>query len=268
MIMKAINFARSSGLSYLHTPFTQMNHAERPMREWVAAWETMFNLGEGEVACDVAKHEVVNFCHNVIGLELCFGWRNRRAELDRRFKAMLPEVRLKYYLNKSPRTTDEVTVAVHVRRGDVTAERNPHNYTSTDAILRTVAAVKSVLDTHSFRYKIGVYSNGTPAELAEFSHLGAELYINADALWTMQELIEADVLIMAKGCFSGYAAVISDGIRIFEPRLNWGALTGKWFDPSPADNWIPSRDGSFDREAFERQMRLLIHAKAMVSQKC
>ena len=31
MIMNAINFAFSSGLTYVHTPFTQIRHADRPI---------------------------------------------------------------------------------------------------------------------------------------------------------------------------------------------------------------------------------------------
>ena len=64
MIMNAINFARSFGLTYVHTPFTFIQHAQRPMEEWVTAWETLFNLGAGEAVCDSERHEAVNFCHN------------------------------------------------------------------------------------------------------------------------------------------------------------------------------------------------------------
>jgi hypothetical protein len=48
--MWAINFARICGLTYVHTPFNRIWHADRPMREWVDAWEAHFNLGLGEVA--------------------------------------------------------------------------------------------------------------------------------------------------------------------------------------------------------------------------
>jgi hypothetical protein len=38
-VMWAINFARACGLTYVHTPFNRILHADRPMREWVDAWE-------------------------------------------------------------------------------------------------------------------------------------------------------------------------------------------------------------------------------------
>ena len=74
----------------------------------------------------------------------------------------------------------------------------------------------------------------------------------------MQQLIEADILVMAKGYFSYYAALISDGIKIYEP--------GDWAPGLPDDNWIPClSDGSFDCVAFERQLSLLLQAKAVVA---
>jgi hypothetical protein len=264
--MNAINFARSFGLTYLHTAFSNIQHAERPMEEWTATWETLFNLGAGEAVCNIARREVVDFCYTFSDLDLCFGWRSRGDELADRFKNAIPEFRRKYYLNKSPRTPDEVTVAVHVRRGDVSPD-NPDYFTSTETIVRTLTAVQSMLDTHKVKYRIRVYSQGQRADFADFSLLGVELFLDVDTVWTMQELIEADVLIMAKGCFSYCAALMSDGIKFFEPV----ALSGndylpswKWRSLSMTENWIPRRaDGSFDGAAFEHQLLVVIQTKAM-----
>ena len=270
MVMNAINFACSFGLTYLHTPFSGIQHAERPMEDWTTAWETFFNLGAGEAVCNVARREVVNFSYTFSDLDLCFGWRRRGGELADRFKNTIPEFRRKYYLNKSPRTTDEVTVAVHIRRGDVSAD-NPGYFTSTETIVRTLTAVESMLDTHKVKYRIRVCSQGQRAEFAEFSRLGVELFLDVDAVSTMQELIEADILIMAKGCFSYYAALISDGIKIFEPVTLSGndfLPSWKWRSQSMTESWIPRRaDGSFDSAAFERQLLLVIQGKAIAANK-
>ena len=266
MVMNAINFARSFGLTYLHTPFSKIQHAERAMNAWAMAWETLFNLGANELACETDRREVTNFSHNYFELDLCFGWRSHWDQLADRFKDMIPEFRRKYYLNNSPRTAEGLTVAVHVRRGDVFAD-HPAYFTTNQTILRTIAELKSILDAHKARYNIRVHSQGVPSDFAELSLPGVELFLDADAVWTMQELIEADILIMAKGCFSYYAALISDGIRIFEPeKLSGNDLlpSWKWRSTPLSDSWIPSRpDGSFDRTAFEDQLQLLIRAKSV-----
>jgi hypothetical protein len=233
------------------------------MEEWVAAWEKLFNLGAGEVA-RIGRHEVVNYSYNWRHLELCFGWRGRREQLTHSFKALIPEFRRKYYLHNSARVTDEVTVAVHIRRGDVSAPNHPY-FTSTEVILKTVAAVKSILDTHTIRYSIRIYSQGNIADFAELSPLGVEFFLDADPIWTMQELIEADVLIMANGFFSYYAALISDGIRIFQSQaIPSGTRQPGWevMRTCPMDEWLPRQaDGSIDLAAFERQLFLLMEAK-------
>jgi len=250
MTMHAIAFARASGLSYVHTPFAAIAHPEKDMAHWAADWEALFNLGAGEAPCEGGRHEVVNYGYNFSDIELGFGWGGRRDELAICFKNAVPEFRRKYYLNKSTRTTRELRVAVHVRRGDVAADRNDHLYTSTRTIRRTVALVKAMLDTHNIAHALGIYSQGKIADFAELSVFGAELFTDVDAVWTMQELIKADVLIMAKGSFSYCAGLISGGIKIFEP---YGL---------PLDDWIlRDPDGSFDCAAFERQLFLFMERR-------
>ena len=225
----------------------------------------------------------MNYYGGFFSLPLYFGWVNRRDELADRFKALIPEFRRKYYLDKSPRTTEEVTVAVHIRRGyDVSA--NSYLFTSRDSILRTITLVKAVVDTHSIQHRISVYSEGNSADFGEICIPGVELskyrvghysdgrsddvtqvslssvesLLDIDAISTMRELIEADVLIMSKSSFSYCAALISDGIKIFEP-----APAPPPPGREPMDDWLlRSSDGSFNSAALEHQLFVLLQGKA------
>ncbi len=38
----------------------KIGHADRPMQEWVAAWEAVFNLGAGELSFDGRTRGVIN----------------------------------------------------------------------------------------------------------------------------------------------------------------------------------------------------------------
>ena len=243
MIIRAMNFAHAFGLTYLHTPFAEIAHADRPMAEWVEAWESHFNLGVGEQAAASGEREVVNFAHNFTDLTRCFGFEETLG------REVLSKVREKYYANKSPRVNEVLTVGVHVRRGDVTAGHQDM-WTETAAVAKTIEAVRSVVESLHVEYKIQIFSNGMAADFAELEAPDAELSLNADPVWTMRELIEADVLVMAKSTFSYVAALISDSVKIYEP-CGYEALDG-WIACGP--------DGSFDSQALERQLRLVIRS--------
>jgi hypothetical protein len=261
-VMRTIRLARASGLAYLHSPFTRIGHADRPMQEWVAAWEAVFNLGADELSFDGRTSGVINNSYQLArDLELCFGCRdrrNRKHELQEQFQALMPEFRRRYYLNKSPRTTQEVTVAVHIRRGDISTNNPLDKYTATEKVLRIASAVKTILDSHVVPMSIRIYSEGDEKDFAELSPLGAEFFLNADTIWTIQELAEADILIVAKSFFSLYAGYMSDGIKIIEEPWSWTFV-------SAPDDWIRcNEDGLFDPAAFERQLSLLLEAKSNV----
>jgi hypothetical protein len=280
-VMNTINFARFTGLTYTHTPFKFIQHADRPMKEWAAAWENLLNLGAGEEVCEGKTRESVNHSHNFRALELCLGWNHCDDEINQHFESMIPEFRRKYYLDKSPRTTQEVTIAVHARRGwDVSPTIDP--FGSTDSILRIISVTKTVLDSQNIHHRISVYSEGNRADFEKFFIPGVNLskyrvghYSNGkeveieeappssdnpfhdiDAITAMKELIEADILIMSKSSFCHYAALISDGIKFIADDKK---------EQQPLKDWILfSRVGSFDRDAFERQLSVLMLAKARV----
>ena len=241
-IMRAINFARICGLTYVHTPFHEIRHADRSMQEWVDAWEANFNFGVGEVATDGDNSQVVNFVYNFSELLSLFGVSI--GDLTCTFEATIPEFRRKYYSNKCYRKRNEVlTVGVHVRRGDITSSR-PEMWTSTSFVAETIAHVRALLDAHCIKYKICVFSQEDCANLAELDLPDTEFFCNADPIWSMQEAIEADILIMAKSCFSYVAALISSGIKVYEP----------FFFP-PLTSWvIRGPKDEFDCRGFERQL--------------
>lgn len=253
MLLDAINFCRCCGLTYVHTPFSQIAHSDgRPSAEWNAVWEKHFNLGAGEIPWTGNRHEVVSYCSNRQSLHHVFGWPAFEEEFRRSFQAMIPEIRRKYYLNKTPRRNAELVVAVHIRRGDVSSARKEH-FTSSESILRTVQQVEAVLHSRGLCHSIAVYSEGSPRDFEEFAQTGAQLWISADPVWTMSEMIEADILIMAKGYFSYYAGLVCDGIKIFDGE-----------QPPAEDFIVRALDGSFDGAVFERQLDHLLEIRAHI----
>jgi hypothetical protein len=262
LTMEAMSFARLFGLPYVHTPFSIVAHADRSMEEWAATWEPLFNLGAGEPQCEPGAKDVICHSKNMSYLHLCYGWRQRMDELASELSALLPELRRRYYLNKPLRTSKQLSVAVHIRRGDALA----HTYllTNHQKILTTVSTVQSSLEARGLSHRLCIFSQGQPADFAEFSALNAEFFLDTDATWTMQEMIEADILIMAKGSFSLYAGFMCDGIKLIDAVDPGRTDLPRWRVPalSPGDKWVAVQDdGSFDATAFECQLDLLIEGR-------
>ena len=267
LVMDAISFARAAGLTYLHSPMESISGADRPMQEWVAVWESVFNLGADELPFNSSRTDAINYC-GLRNLDLCFGFRDHPERVELSFKALIPEFKRKYYLRASHVSDSEIRVAVNIRRGEVSADQANFMFTSACKILRMVTGVASCLVSHGLPFRLHVYGQGQSEEFAELSQFGARLFLNADPLWTLRELVESDVLIVAKSHFSYYAGLISDGIKIFEPsavpRGNHSlSIAWQWPLFSTMDDWLACQDdGAIDRAAFERRLEQLLKRRA------
>ena len=243
LTMLAINFARVLNIPYVHTPFTEIVHADRPMELWLRAWEAEFNLGVGEIPAKISDHDALDFAKNNGSLIHRLGLRN----IHQVFNITYKHFREKYYSDKVPRLNPLLIVGVHVRRGDVSRDYT-EMWTELRDIATTIAKIRNVLDKRAMKCRIRVFSEGNHSEFNDLELLEVELFLNADPLWTMRELIEADILVMAKSAFSYYAAIISDGIKLYEPYDRLPPLEG-WLVRQPT--------GDFDERLFLMQLEAM-----------
>jgi hypothetical protein len=243
LTMCAINFARVLGLTYVHTPFSELSHADRSTESWDKAWEAELNLGAGEIPAEPGDHQIVDFGQIF----------HRYRYLDTVFNITSKEFQRKYFMNKDPRINPLLTVGIHVRRGDVS--KGHRMWTDLTNISTTIKQLKNILDKKTINYRIQVFSEGSYSEFRDFDSLGVQLFLNCDPLWTMRELIEADILVMAKSLFSYIAALISDGIILYEP---WPEGMGIRSHP-PLKNWLVRRpEGNFDERLFVIQLEAMM----------
>jgi len=222
MTMRAIDFARAQGLTYVHTPFADIHHADRPMREWAAAWESHFNLGAGEAAIgDRDTRDSVNFAFTFPMLRALFGVEDDDLPFD---EALVRDFRRKYYLNKVPRTNVPPSVCIHVRR------LNRHDFHAQDAtdmacLTRVVAQVRTILRELGVEHTLRVFSQGAAADFSTFDIPESRLFLDADPLWSMREMIEADLLVTTRGTFGHVTGLLCDGIvladGLFPSQRSW-----------------------------------------------
>jgi hypothetical protein len=253
--MSAICFAQAFGLTYVHRPFRIVEHAEGPMDEWARQCEEHFNLGAGAVTEGEGFGPVVPLDElltapgkwpetAIIAAPHYLHYCNRDPEA---WERALPLLRARFRENKRPRPNGSFRIALHMRRGDVTADNKKvaRNFTPNAAFLRTLETITDVVsDYASGEVRIELYSQGDPAIFADFVRFGCELRLDEPALSTHRELTEADVLIMSKGAFSYTAGVLGEGVTLYDPQKY-----------RPLRDWIVrAPDGGFDRGDFTERL--------------
>ena len=222
MTMRAIEFARAQGLTYVHTPFSEIHHADRPMQEWATAWESHFNLGADEATVgDIGTHDAVNFAFTFPMLRALFGVEDEDLPFD---ESLVRDFRRKYHLNKAPRPNAAPSICIHIRR------RNRHDFHSEDAtdmacLARVVPQVRSILRDLGVDHTLRVFSQGDPADFSSLDIPESQLFLDADPLWSMREMIEADLLVTTRGTFSHVTGLLCHGIvladGLFPSQRGW-----------------------------------------------
>ena len=216
MMMRAIEFARAQGLTYVHTPFTEIHHADRPMHEWAAAWESHFNLGAGEATVSGrGTLDAVNFAFTFPMLHALFGVEDEDLPFD---ESLIRDFRRKYRLNKTPHPKASPSVCIHVRR------RNRHDFHSKDAtdmtcLTRVVAQVRAILRELGVDHTLRVFSQGVPSDFSSLDIPESQLFLDTDPLWSMREMIEADLLVTTRGTFGHVTGLLCDGIVLADGLL-------------------------------------------------
>lgn len=250
-MMIVLDFARTLDLDYFHTPFIDIQHADRPREAWIAAWESFFNLGAGEVGVDDVGRGVVTItARNLDSIRSLFRDLSPRDERDTHVMpqfspAIVAEFRRKYRSNKRPRGNARLTVGVHVRQLN-RFDDNLDYVASLSRMARTLALVRGILNDCGVDFVVRVFSQGDGSGFPETFRAGAELHLDADPIWSLEQLVEADILLSSRGSFSYVAGLLCEGIVICEP-----------FYP-PQRDWLVCDDGGgFDVEAFAKRLPAL-----------
>ena len=258
-VMSAIAFAEAFGLEYVHRPFTSVEHAEGDPADWARRCETHFNLGHGALQQADAESTrpvvpIETFMHapghwpadTIVAAQHFLHFCNQD---DAAWERVAPRLRACYRANKPARGERPFSVALHMRRGDVTATNRKvaRNFTPNAVFVRTLTAVRDAAERQGLQPRIQLFSQGREEMFADLSALGCELHLDTPALETHAALVDADVLIMSRGGFSYTAGMLNGGIALYDPEKY-----------RPLRSWIArNADGSFDTVAFAARLAAL-----------
>ncbi|NIJ42050.1 hypothetical protein FHS78_002341 [Parvibaculum indicum] len=243
-VISALALAHATGLTYYHSPFTSIAHAEGDAADWTEKWESFFNLGHGEKRLRAEQEAECVPIKRLLKSPLLWRGHELIAEAEHftgftdadveAIAAVLPDVRRKYALSdKSALTLYNVpgtlTMNVHVRRGDVSADHPYHSnrFTGDDAILETIRSAREAAQAQGLAVSVNVWSQGDRADFLAYEEAGCRLFLDTDIFETVHNLAQSDILLMAKSSLSFVAALLNDGICLYEDF---------WHPPLP--HWI------------------------------
>ncbi|HET6620882.1 MAG TPA: hypothetical protein VFG64_13160 [Dongiaceae bacterium] len=236
--ISAMTLARLTGCAYRHSPFTTMSHTGGDRAEWAQSWERFLSLGHDESPVP-PDAEVVPLAAMVrdpgayAGRPIVIAEPVYRIARNRAWpvhEQLRPILRARYRLNSKAGlpvhggAPHGLTAAVHVRRGDVTAD-HPWRYVAEDPILRSIERLRSAVAAIGRPLQVDLYSEGDPADFAAFARAGCRLHIGTDAQETFHNMVVADILVRAPGNFSELAGLLSQDI-VITPSVHSAPLSG------------------------------------------
>lgn len=256
-ILSTMLFADELGIKYVHTPFKKLDHNIDDDKRFASKWESLVNLGSGELAVDQIEsdkldvvevrytREVKKIENTLFVIRGCHKFVDRNPDL---YLKLLAKVRHKYAQStKKPDLYFEpskTNVAIHIRRGDVTqqdSKRHISNYFVSNILREISSTLKGLGDEPVFH----IYSQGDEEEFSDIARNGIVFHLNECPFSTFHHMVSADVLVMAKSSFSYSAALFSEGIIIYLP-----------FWHKPLKNWIVvKRNGGFTKKNFRNLYR-------------
>lgn len=268
-IYSAMGYASAINIQYLHTGLKKVDHNDKKRPHFEQEIEDFFSLGSNETKIEninIQEYKVVDLNSTKGILKQIFSdslfnpdtkiifqsehfhhYANRFPE---KYNLIKEKLRNKFYaspknhpLHKSGVT---LSIAIHIRRGDVNKDYTGR-YTSNSEIRIKLNAFIKILNNNSIPFIIHVYSEGEEKDFKELSDI-AVLHLNDDVFETFYNLVEADILFMAKSAFSFIAALLSKGVIIYDP-----------FWHKPMDQWFVYKKGIFSKNKFQTALKELLH---------
>lgn len=223
-------FSKLFNLQYLHVPLLQVEHAKGDKKEWANKWEEFFSLGYNEIPYtpNIIQGHKIKFIKfpallnkkssTIFKAHNCHSFTDINPD---NYLLILQELRDKYYLSpkvhflKSGKT---LKIAIHIRRGDVTKASAIYNrYTANDEIIKRLKFITGILAKMGINYSISIFSEGEEHDFEVFKCFQPAFFLNKDEFKTFHSLVTANVLIMAKSSFSYIAAILNEGIIMYDP---------------------------------------------------
>lgn len=255
-IISIILFAKKFNITYVHTPLQNVEHAPGQKSEWSQRWENFFSLGENEIKIEDINRKHLKFKkvkysfllykkeNTLYSLSNCHSFTDK---FSYEYLSIIGSLRNKYFKNNKSSPEESLIICIHIRRGDVSINNsNSFRYTHNQFLVEKLKTISQLLDSNAVHYKIHIFSQGRLPDFTDFEPFNPVYYLNYDEFETFNSLVGANILLMAKSSFSYMAAILNQGIVLYEPF--WHSALPGWINMQ-----LPE---SFLIKSLENQRRL------------
>lgn len=190
--ISAMVMAQALGCDYAHIPFDHLEHCEQNMKlsDYCERWENVLQLKSSQVTerphfpnthnlCKSESALIEIQCQNFkVGHLYCFRDCHTfteyfRDELRDAWKTVIHTLRERRKQVITASLSESFTVAVHVRRGDVTS-RDTKRWASDDYYIDVIRSVKKDFPLAQFH----IVSEGDPADFAGYQSLSDDVHLH------------------------------------------------------------------------------------------
>lgn len=226
-ILSTILISKQYNITYVHTPFIELEHTSGEEEKF----EKFFNLGANHLSMqslDISKLNIVNIKHpyeikkeeNTLYItQSCHDYADKYPDsylnIIERISTNFIEKNENNY--KSHYKENKLNVALHVRRGDVSNNKNIQRFTGNEFYKNFLDELSTICCKINIDLNINLYSHGTISDFNELKDFNINYYLNDCLETTFYNLVTSDLLIMSKSSLSYCAALMSKGIIIYQP---------------------------------------------------
>lgn len=241
--LSTIVFCRHYGLTYFHSPLTNVAHQPRGDGQWESKWESFLKLGSFQTKKleEKPKFEVLDRSYRIIRrisdihtavqphyfqVKHCHFLTDRKPDLYHHFRKPLLKSWQQNGREKNLLYDEEVlNVAIHVRRGDVSA-KTPVRFTSGKKLFELIGRIRNCLGNRD--HKIWIFCVSDEPDLKALEGDGIQLVSNLSIFDVFDHLISADILVASKSSVGYLPAIIGNGIVLYEPF--WHSPLSSWLN--------------------------------------
>ena len=211
-VMSGIAHCKRNNLIYVHKPFSSMEHGvDVDLLNRFIGINNNFLLENGLMPTETDPVERQEYSESV-------HWCHQPSVYYT--EEVLGIIRGFYYYTPKP-SVDELDIAVHIRRGDVTEDNC--RYTDNNFYVKLFQALKQKYPD----YSITVFSEGKFDDFKDFGLDESQYKLNTDVCESYHSLVRAKVLVTSKSAFSYTCGLLNENTVYYVD-----------FWHGPLDHWL------------------------------